>query len=155
MKYNIATSAAVWTTPASQLPSAFPIRIPPTVMVTPAGWCGEPRPSDPLLAEAIDMARGAGEYKFAKNAHAIPDLPRSAITFIHDEATCERAALAYQAIVGIAEEENGSLTLSPVLVIKLGGVFAVEAARPRGELWEVAFFDRNWNNLGWGYGAGQ
>ena len=125
------------------------------LLARPSSWCGARRPADPLLAEAIRIATGNSNDALAeRRLRGIPRMRRGEIALIREEKMCEQAAKAFDRAVHAGQLLEEHKRLQPALVVKLGPVFLVEEARPRGEIWEVKFFDLNWHLLGFGYGAG-
>src|SRR5712671_2506415 len=118
-------------------------------LARPKAWCGNERRDDPLLVDARRIVSGPDSDAMAyyRLAYAIPEMSPDAVSLVRDEAVCERAAKAYDRIfhgIDLLEDHRG---LMPALAIKLGAVFIVEEARPRGSHWEVMFFDENWRAL--------
>ena len=125
-------------------------------LATPGQWCGVIDNPDPLLSDAVTMASPSPDNTLGlagmKLIHRIPNIDRRDIAFVRDEVICEQAARAYD--IELSGTEHSSFI--PVKVIRLRGVWVVEAARRRSILpWTVAFFDSDWRHLGMTYGGGQ
>lgn len=117
---------------------------PPTHPVpSPAHWCGQPRPNEPLRLEAEDLAFGP-DGELMRSMNGLPVVGGSEITLVTDERICERAARTLY----------GPESASPVLVFKVGAVYMVDDLGDRNNYWHVQLFDRTWRFLGGGYGGG-
>ena len=70
-----------------------------------------------------------------------------------DEEVCEQGARAHAFVFeGVSRAEHRAFV--PVTVMRLGGVWMVEAARDRSRSpWRVNFFSTDWQLLGPGYGS--
>ena len=118
-------------------------------------WCAPSRPQEPLILDANRMATSADSASM--DTRSVPGAARvapTAVVVIRDEATCERAAIAYRDRMRQFVAENWPD--APVLVVRVGEFYFVDDLRSReGDeaYWEVIVFDANWKKK-MSYGVG-
>jgi hypothetical protein len=126
-------------------------------LAKPRRWCANPTRSDPLIDDAVTLASATPGDSLApiKQYYGIPTLDRRDVVMQSDEEVCEQGARAHDFVFeGVPRTEHRAFV--PVKVIRLGGVWMVEAARDRSQLpWRVNFFSTDWQLLGPGYGSKQ
>ena len=123
----------------------------------PLHWCAEPRPNDPLLLDAIELATfdendGSG-LDDVRVMHGIARLTADQIIVVSGEETCERAARAYDKARSIYRSSGRPASMEAVHVVSLGPLFLVESAGDRRQGYEVKLFDLKWRHLRGGYGV--
>jgi len=126
------------------------------LLARPRAWCGAARRHDPLIAEVVRIvtAKATDSLAHLRLTHKLPMLSPDAVSFVRDEAVCEKAAKAFDRITHAGDLLAEHKRVHPVLVVRVGDVYVVEEARARGELWSVEFFDADWRSRGFGYSAG-
>ena len=154
---NRAASAKIDTDKPAAADESYSVKKHQADLAAPARWCAKPTRSDPLIDDAVTLASSTPGDGLApiKQYYGIPTLDRRDVLLQSDEEVCEQGARANDFVFeGLPRAEHQAFV--PVKVIRLGGVWMVEAARDRSQLpWRVNFFSTDWQLLGPGYGSKQ
>ena len=156
---NRAASAKIETDRPAPAGELYSVKEHQASLTAPGRWCATPTRSDPLIDDAVTLASAtpgdSNGLAPIKQYYRIPTLDRRDIVMQNDEEVCEQGARAHDFVFeGVPRAEHRAFV--PVKVIRLGGVWMVEAARNRSQLpWRVNFFSTDWQLLGPGYGSRQ
>jgi hypothetical protein len=123
----------------------------------PLTWCANPRPSDPLLLDALELGtfdeNDGSTLDDLRVMHRIPLTPADQIVMVTDEGRCEQAARAFDTAISIYRSSGRAESIEPVHVVALGPLYLVESTGDRRQGYEVKFFDSRWRHRRGGFGV--